>query len=161
MPSRGRRTSLVPQLEYLSDKIERVQQQATSMLPGMNGISYAERLRKLKLTTLKSRRLRGDMIETYKILHEEYEPAVAPPLALRINQPGRGAPRLHPLTLSTQRSVSQVRRGTSFPVWNSLAASVKDAPSVNCFKARLDKEWEGEDILYDPKARLSKIPILT
>ena len=102
------------------------------------------------------------MIETYKVIHGEYEPAVAPPLALRANQPGRAAPRLHPLTLSTQRNVSHVRRSTFtqrvIPVWNSLAANVKDAPSVNCFKARLDKEWACEEILYDPKATLSKLP---
>ena len=84
------------------------------------------------------------MIETYKVLHQLYEPAVAAHLALRASQPGRAAPRLHPLTLTTQRSVSRVR-GSTFtrrviPVWNSLSAAVKDAPSVDAFKARPDRE---------------------
>ena len=132
------------------------------MLPGMKDLSYAQRLQKLKLTTLRSRRLRGDMIETYKILHAEYEPIVSPPLPLRADQLGRPALRAHPLTLATQRSVSHVRRSTFtqrvVPVWNSLSAEVKEAPSIDCFKARLDRDWAKEDVLLDHKARLSKLP---
>jgi len=35
---------------------------------GMKKKKYTERLRDLGLTTLKRRRIRGDLIETYKIL---------------------------------------------------------------------------------------------
>jgi hypothetical protein len=34
----------------------------------MKNLNYEERLRKLKLPTLEYRRVRGDMIETYKII---------------------------------------------------------------------------------------------
>ena len=38
------------------------------MITGFKGISYEERLRLLKITTLETRRLRGDLIETFKIM---------------------------------------------------------------------------------------------
>ena len=38
------------------------------MVPELKNLDYDERLMKLKLTRLKERRIRGDMIETYKIL---------------------------------------------------------------------------------------------
>ena len=39
------------------------------MIPGMKGLTYDERLRTLGLYSLEFRRLRGDLIETYKILN--------------------------------------------------------------------------------------------
>ncbi|KAK3101807.1 hypothetical protein FSP39_006504 [Pinctada imbricata] len=56
------------------DAIENVQRRATKMLPNMSELSYKDRLRKLKLPTLKFRRLRGDMIETFKITTGVYDP---------------------------------------------------------------------------------------
>ena len=45
--------------------VEGVQRRATKQIPGMKNSTYAERLRKLKLSTLSYRRIRGDMIEIY------------------------------------------------------------------------------------------------
>ena len=50
------------------DLLERVQRRATKIVPALRNLPYAERLRRLNLTTLEERRIRGDMIETYKIL---------------------------------------------------------------------------------------------
>ena len=50
------------------EALERVQKRFTRMLPGMEGISYEERLEKLGLFSLERRRLRGDLIEVYKIM---------------------------------------------------------------------------------------------
>jgi hypothetical protein len=46
----------------------------TPMIPGMKNLPYEERLRKLELPTLSYRRLRGDMIEVYKIIQGHYDP---------------------------------------------------------------------------------------
>ena len=54
------------------DAIERVQRRATKQLPGMKDLSYPERLNIFDLPTLVYRRTRGDMIETYKLLHKKY-----------------------------------------------------------------------------------------
>ena len=55
------------------DTIESVQRRATKQLPGMKDLTYPERLRLLKLPTLSYRRVRGDMIELYKITHDIYD----------------------------------------------------------------------------------------
>ena len=57
------------------DKIERVQRRATKLIPGLNSLTYKERLLALNMPTLQYRRYRGDMIELYKISHNFYDPA--------------------------------------------------------------------------------------
>ena len=49
--------------------LERVQMSATTIVKGLRKMKYEERLRRLKMTTLENRRLRGDIIETWKILN--------------------------------------------------------------------------------------------
>ena len=49
-------------------KLERVQKRFTRMLQGLDGLSYKERLDRLGLFSLERRRLRGDLIEVYKIM---------------------------------------------------------------------------------------------
>ena len=58
------------------DKIEQVQKRATKQIPEMKNLNYEERLRKLKLPTLGYRRVRGDMIEMYKIIKGKYDKSV-------------------------------------------------------------------------------------
>ena len=65
-----------------SEKIEKVQKRATKMVPSCKGLSYMERLKVLGIPTLKYRRCRTDMIETFKILHGIYDTAVAPVLPI-------------------------------------------------------------------------------
>jgi len=76
-------TSLVrPLLEYANvtwpvsfkkdiDKLERVQRRAT-LLPHIRQLYYQDRLKILNLPSLVYRRVRGDMIEVYKFLHDLY-----------------------------------------------------------------------------------------
>eukprot|EP00061_Rhincodon_typus_P004050 g21630.t1 len=49
-------------------KLEGVQKKLTSMLPGLEGLSYRERLNGLGLFSLQRQRLSGDLIEVYKIM---------------------------------------------------------------------------------------------
>ena len=44
-------------------------QRATKMIPELRDLSYEERLKECGLTTLETRRLRGDEIEVFKILN--------------------------------------------------------------------------------------------
>ena len=48
--------------------LESFQRRATRMIPSLKGLPYDQRLHSLKLTTLETRRLRGDLIEVFKIL---------------------------------------------------------------------------------------------
>ena len=47
---------------------EKVQRRATKMVYGSNDLTYEQRLRILGITTLETRRLRGDLIEAFKII---------------------------------------------------------------------------------------------
>jgi hypothetical protein len=49
----------------------------------MKNLNYEERLRELKLPTVKYRRTRGDMIETYKIINMKYDPEASKFIKLR------------------------------------------------------------------------------
>ena len=51
------------------DMLERVQRRATKMIPKLRNISYEMRLKECGLTTLETRRLRGDQIDVFKILN--------------------------------------------------------------------------------------------
>ena len=57
-----------PYLKKDIETLERVQRAATKMVQGFHQLSYDDRLAQLGLTTLEQRRIRGDLIETYKIM---------------------------------------------------------------------------------------------
>ena len=57
-----------PQFQKDIDSTERVQRRATRLIPGLAGLSYEERLKETGLYTLERRRLRGDMMEMFKIM---------------------------------------------------------------------------------------------
>ena len=56
--------------------LEKVQMRATRLITALRNKPYQERLKALGLPTLKFRRLRGDMVETYKVLSGIYDTSV-------------------------------------------------------------------------------------
>ncbi len=106
-----------PHLEYANsvwnpykskdiESIENVQRRATKMLPHMSDKSYEERLELLKLPTLKFRRLRGDMIETFKILNGIYDSKTTEGLFTMNRNTTRG----HSMKVMKQRCKLDVRK---------------------------------------------------
>ena len=55
------------------EAIESVQRRATKLVPKIKNLTYPDRLKALNLPTLSYRRLRGDMIEVYKIIANIYD----------------------------------------------------------------------------------------
>ena len=138
--------------------LENIQRRATKELPGMRDLSYIERLKLLKLPTLGYRRLRGDMIEVYKIIHNIYDHESVPHLLKNNEISQRTGNRGHSLKLFIQRAKLNLRKNV-FPIritepWNSLPDTVVTAKSLNSFKIRLDKFWYNQDIVYDFEAPL-------
>ena len=48
--------------------LEWVQRRATKMIPSLRKLSYEERFKRLSMFSLSRRRLRGDMIEVFKMI---------------------------------------------------------------------------------------------
>ena len=111
------------------------------MIPELKNLTYEDRLKSINLPSLEFRRRRGDMIEVYKYLHKIYETKdnILPLDRSGINTRG------HSLKLSKRGCRLDVRKNFfSFRVvnpWNALPEEVVSAPSLNSFKARLDKHW--------------------
>jgi hypothetical protein len=150
-----------PHLEYAAsvwspmwkkevEAIERVQRRATRQIPGFGNLTYEERLRKLQLPTLYFRRLRGDMVETYKIMTSKYD--IDPKEFFEAETTSRT--RGHSLKLKkTAAATSRRQNSYSYRVvncWNALPAEVVNAASTNSFKNRLDKHWADHPAKYNP-----------
>lgn len=139
------------------DKIEHVQERATKMLPGFRKLTYEERLKRLNLPTLKFRRHRADMINTYNITSRALDRNLSPKLVSTLEVTGRAG--RNTMALQQHRCNLDVRK-YSFTqrvpaIWNTLSTHTVTAPNVNCFKSRLDREWKGEAAKYDGNQNLS------
>jgi len=122
---------------------------ATKLVITIKNLTYKDRLKRLKLPTLKYRRIRGDMIEVYKILTNKYDSRVNFYLEKQQDSITRG----HSLKLVNNRYHYNLRKFSFAPrivnVWNSLPKIVISADTTDTFKRRLDKFWQHQDILYD------------
>ena len=58
-----------PHLRKDVDMLEQIQRRATKHIPELRDLTYEERLKECGLTTLETRRLRGDQIEVFKIVN--------------------------------------------------------------------------------------------
>src|SRR5260221_13635504 len=138
----------------LINTIEKVQKRATKMIRKYRKISYAQRLKKLKLPTLVYRRLRGDIIEMYKIQTGKYDKELSPKLKTIDSTRTRG----NALKLEVERAKYDIRKYSfsvrSVKIWNSLPDLVIKAETMNVFKNRLNKFWEGQEFKYDNKAKI-------
>ena len=148
-----------PSSIHLIDELEAVQRRATKLLPGFKDISYEERLRRLRLPTLAYRRIRSDMIETYKIIQEIYDRNVL----MNIGRDTRRGIILrgHAYQLEKKHCKSNIRRN-SFKmrivnVWNNLPHEVVSAESLNSFKNKLDKHWSNKELLYDYRGSIDRV----
>ena len=132
--------------------IERVQKRATKMISSCKKLSYIDRLKYLHLPTMKFRRLRGDMIETYKILNGFYDTDVVPSLPRNYDSRTRG----NSLKLLHMRPRYDLRKyyfsSRVVGAWNALPDSVVLCQSINSFKNNLDKCWKNEELFYNWEA---------
>ena len=128
-------------------KIEDVQRDYTRRIKGMYGLDYTERLSKLKLPSLEFRRLRGDLIEVYKIIHNIYDPLTTHSL-LTIDSSSCTRSNGFKLTKPSFNTKPYKHFFTNRIVndWNSLPNQVVSADSLNSFKNKIDIHFR--DIMY-------------
>ena len=129
---------------YLKKDIDHLEKKgnSTKLVYSYRKLRYEERLRRLGLITLQQRRLRGDLIETYKIVTRKERIETKNFFTFHA---GKYNTRGHCCKLETRRSRLELRRNffsqRVVAPWNKLPESVVTAESVNAFKNRLDKEW--------------------
>ena len=111
---------------------------ATKMLPKLRNISYAMCLKECGLTTLETRRLRGDQIEVLKILNG-YE-NIDRNIFFKVNEERKI--RGHGVTLAKKQCRLDIRTFSfsqrTVNEWNRLSADCVGASSVNIFKNTID-----------------------
>ena len=113
-------------------RMEKVQNRFTRLLLHGRTMTPAERNEVLGLTTHKIRRLRGDLIQVFKMAHDT---SLFP-------RPMDARTRGHSKKLLVQPVQNNIRKHSlalrSVRVWNELPEEVVNAESMNIFKARLD-----------------------
>ena len=128
-----------PYLRKDIDMIERVQRRATKLIEGYHNFSYEDRLKKTGLILLEKRRVRGDLIQVFKMLKGFDKVDFRIFFEISSNDKTRG----HSFKLVKKGSKGDIRKNffTQRVVnsWNSLPQVVVDADTINCFKNRLDK----------------------
>nr|VZI46288.1 unnamed protein product [Spirometra erinaceieuropaei] len=122
------------------DLLERVQRRATKLVRGQSALPYEIRLTNLNLYPLSYRQLRGDMIQTFRIVR-------GLDCALRCEDFFQLATtthlRGHPFKLRVPQGRLNVRKyffsNRVVEPWNNLPETVVMSQSVETFKCRLDR----------------------
>ena len=108
------------------------------MIPELRDLSYEERLKECGLTTLETRRLRGDQIEVFKILngYENIDRNMF--FSLKKDSRTRG----HEVKLVKDQCRLDIRKHSfsqrTINEWNKLSTDCVTASSVNMFKNKVD-----------------------
>ena len=108
------------------------------MIPELRDLSYEERLKECGLTTLETRRLRGDQIEVFKIAngYENIDRNMF--FSLKNDSRTRG----HEVKLVKDQCRLDIRKRSfsqrTINEWNKLSTDCVTASSVNMFKNKVD-----------------------
>jgi hypothetical protein len=135
-----------PQYKKDTKLLENVQKRAFRMVPELKELQYAEQMKEMNIPSLQYRRLRGDLIETYKYLHDIYAVNAQEIFPLHDetldDEEEKPATRGHSLKLAKLSGRLLNRQNflslRVFRIWNKLPESVVSAPSVETFKKRVD-----------------------
>jgi hypothetical protein len=126
-----------PQTIGLIKKVESVQRRFTKRLPNMKHLSYDERLRELKLESLELRRLKTDLIYTYKIICGYVDVDISNLFCFNNN-----ITRGHSYKLHVNYCRNDVRKNffanRVIHIWNKLPLNENVFRNINVFKVLLN-----------------------
>ena len=128
------------------DKLEKLQRRAVNMVAGLRGRTYEQKLVEVGLTTLEERRVRGDMIQTFRILNgiDQVEPCTWFTMANERNRLGAANTRYSSDYTKTVEGTSKTELRRNYfsqrvtRPWNSLPHSTRQQPNVLGFKVAYD-----------------------
>ena len=130
--------------------LEKVQVKAIGMISGLKGENYESKLKELKIQSLEARRLRFDLIETYKTVHglnqlnkNKFFDFVAEK-HLRNTRLAED-----PLNLRLKNTNTEIRKQfwsqRVVSPWNNLPMEIKHAGSIDSFKQLYDAHVAASD----------------
>ena len=129
-------------MKYIK-QIEKIKRDFTRLICGTKNMEYAQRLKQLKLPSLRFRRFRGDLLEVYKLTHNLYDPVTTKNLL---------SSAIFPFTRSHEYKLHKIRTNTVqyqqfftnriVDTWNNLPSDIVNAKTVNNFKNLIDKHFE-------------------
>ena len=131
-----------PRLKKDIDQLEKVQRRATKLVPECRTLEYEGRLRFLGLTTLEERRIRGDLIEVFKIMHgfENIDRRKFFQLESEVHSHHT---RGHNLKIAHKVCRTSTRRGNFdlriIDKWNALPSNIVNCKTISAFKTALDR----------------------
>ena len=119
--------------------MENVQKMAVNMVVGLKSSTYEDKLKELNLPSLQER-MRGDMVQVWKYLHEEESNKI---FKMADQQHSRYSTHTNrPWKMYRLHAKLEVRKNffTSRSVdrWNSLPHGVQSAADLNSFKNNYD-----------------------
>ena len=128
-------------------KLEKIQKRATKMIPQLRHKTYEERLKALNLFSLEKRRLRGDMIQVFKLVKNIDNLNFEEIFDIDNNNRTRG----HAFKLKYKNKF-KTDLGKHFfsnrviKPWNNLPKYVVESKSLNSFKNNIDKYFFKQNI---------------
>ena len=135
-----------PKLKKHSKALEKIQRKMTKLIPGLKDKTYHERMKILNLPSLKHRRRRGDLIETFKVINGFVK-------VNNIFSLSNNLTRTNSKKIYTPFCKSLLRKNyLSFrvkPLWNALDQTIVNAPSTNSFKNLLDDDKDFKALKYE------------
>ena len=128
--------------------LERVQRKATKMVRGLSGLCYRERLISLNLFSLHYRRIRGDLIELFKIYKGIDKLDFEKLFMINSNHTrGHTCKLVKKFVRTSSRQSFFTNRVIDF--WNKLPSSIINSSSINEFKHMLDMYFIEHDLVFN------------
>ena len=148
-----------PHLEYgapvwspyegeIKKQLENVQKRATKRVPRVSSLDYPDRLKQLNIPTLAYRRVRGDMIQMYKLHYGFYDKSLPDMFTLNTRQ-SQGHNKKYRVKGSSSNPRKYNFAVKSIPLWNSLPPEAVDAEDIKSFEIALDEHWDDQAIKYE------------
>ena len=132
---------IYPKTITLQTRLENVQRKFTKCIPELKFLAYEERLKKLKILSLHDRRIRGDLIQAFKIM-KGFDDIQPTEIFTFSNISTRG----HGYKIIKSHSSTEIKRqafsNRILEPWNALPEYCVNSITINQFKNRLDKHLQ-------------------
>jgi hypothetical protein len=127
-----------PDLKKDIQRLEKIQARATKLIPNLRNLSYEQRLDALDMYSLEMRRLRGQLIQVFKIIHRIDNIEFEKFFTFCDNKTRNNGFKLKAKRYYTSAN-ERFFSNSVINSWNDLPPEVVFSNSVETFKSSLDK----------------------